>query len=159
MAERVTEPLLRAVALCNLTYVATDQDDPAANSYLVQFLATARAQQAAQTGLADAMALAGLHALLVGRPREAVADAVEGLQVALACGQRFCGDLWCLEVLACAWTAQGQMPEQAARLLGAVAHLRQVMFPPRFQRLAALVEQAGAALRAVLGEAAFAAAY
>ena len=88
-----------------------------------------------------------------------MADAVEGLQYAEMSGARAVVDVWCLEVLACALTAQGQVPEQAARLLGTAAQVRDGAASARIQRLAALVEQAGTALREGLGEVEFALAY
>src|SRR5262249_38809978 len=119
LAERLTNPVPLQFAWNALGLVATEQGDPAAGSYVAQALALARTGGAARMQLVDIVALAGMHALWAERPEEAVAHAVEGLQLADALGSRLPGPgvLHCLTVLACAWTAQGRLPEPSARLL------------------------------------------
>ena len=63
----------------------------------------------------------------------------------------------CLEGLARAWTHT--QPEQAVRLFGAAAALRQIIHVPAQPRLHAIYERLLTALRATLGEAIFGAAW
>lgn len=158
LARRVTEPSLLHWALLNRAYVAVDQDDPAADAFVAEALVAVRSADGSPHELAQALALAAVHAVLAGRTTDAVAAAVEGLEAVLTFGARVAVDVWFLEVLACAWTAQDQALMPAATLLGAVARAQEDAAPARFQRMLGLVAHTQALLCAALGEAAFRAA-
>src|SRR5205823_214726 len=81
MTRRLAEPFLLGLVSQYLADVVTDQDDPAAGSYLAQALATVRAAGAGRHGPTETLPLAGLHALLAGQPEAAVAHVVEGLKL------------------------------------------------------------------------------
>ncbi len=158
-AQRLGQPHTLTNGWRILANIVNDQEDPNTDVYVAQMMAAAHGPGAGRVLPAGPLVLAGNRALLNERYEEAQAAAIEGLGLVQAYGLRNSVDGGLIEVLACAWTAQGRMQEQAARLLGADAHLHDGLAMVGSHRLTALVEQAAASLRRSLGDAVFEAAY